>query len=119
MDCHNCGAAFGGDDNYCRGCGIALRPSLPAVRAPGLPAVAWRPLAPSLWQGLAALGLGAALGLLRWALQRRLYPPPARDLPKGWPLGGGETPASIPSPGSYQAFQVTLLVWHRRLVRRR
>ena len=71
--CHNCGAARGVEDNFCRRCGKQITVNLPAIRSQslptgqaGLPAVRGS-LPPTVLRGLAALAIGTGL---EWAARR-------------------------------------------------
>lgn len=71
MQCTRCGSHVAAGDNYCRGCGAALRTGLPAPLGTVLPAVR-EPRAPMLVRGgIAAAAAGIALSLLRRYLAAR------------------------------------------------
>ncbi len=71
MRCPRCQAYCGRHDNYCRNCGLALRPlRLPVKRNGGLPAL-WQRSAPVVAQGVTALALGALTEMALRALARR------------------------------------------------
>ncbi len=81
MNCDTCQAHVASDDNFCRRCGVVLRPTvenlrLPVKREAAQPPTVWRQAAPAVARGAALIMAGvAAEWLVRSAAKRAVALP--------------------------------------------